>query len=324
MPDDTLRRRYARVYKSLGRADLQRGAPTPSDIELMDLFEPSKDLWMGFYTEEGLHVGLERYDFFDEVRALGYEELEVRTRMDDPEEHLFRLISRLPATDEPLIELVTRRSYLNLTGEVAERFDRSVFSVMSIEWLLLQNPLAEFHPDRPPLPGQNYPGSGLSQNVFELLRNVCRRLNLDALVTIPSYLHNALLYSNGFRFFDPEYQGKMLALDRDIELGLASKKWEDPLLLAAKSWALKLGCVYAFGSNPKKHSPIEWFHEPMISPISDPIKEYLAGEWYAEQVAIQLDISDYEVLVGPLIAALERRGIHPFDAEAIDEWIHEE
>ena len=121
MSREDLRKRYARVFRSLGRAELQSGALELSELDPSALLEPMTELWMGFYTEEGLHVGLERYGLFDEIRRLGYEEFSVKTGTEDADEHLLRIHSILPKISEPLIELVSRRSYLNLSGELGEQ-----------------------------------------------------------------------------------------------------------------------------------------------------------------------------------------------------------
>lgn len=321
-PWNQLRRKYHRVYRSLGRAELQRGADEIDALDLDALFDPVEGLWLGFYTREGLHIALERYGFFDDIRELGYEDFEVVTRADDPEEHMLKVMSRRPRLEEPLVELVTRRTYLNLTGEVGDRFDETIHPVLSIEWLQLQNPLRDFEPERPPLPGQVLPGLGLGKNIFELLRNVCKRLDLAALVTTPSYLHNALLYDEGFNFFDPDYQGQLEALRRDLFGALLR---DAPALaatpaLATLSWAMCWGMVLERDAEP----PFEWFHEPMVAPISKRLARYLESDWYKEEREHALARHHFELLLEPLEGMLARRGIEPFDRALIEEWIHED
>lgn len=320
MDTDNLRREYSRVYKSLGRAELQRGASELDDLGLEALFEPASDLWLSFYTEEGLHLGLERYGFLDEIRERGYEDIEVRIRTDDPEEHLFRLISVIPDIEDPLVELVTERGYLTLSGEISDQLEESTRPVLNVEWLMLQHPMLDFTAERPPLPGQLHPGLGLGKQIFELLRNVCRRLNLEALVTIPSYVHNGLLYEGGFHYFDPTYQGRLEALRRDLfeQLAEQAPSLERHALLAAVSWAARWEMV----RERDAEVPFSWFHEPMVSPLSEPLERYLEGEWYTEQVEQARQEHHYELLVEPLLGMLRRRGLaNPFDLERIMEWL---
>ena len=327
MSREDLRKRYARVFRSLGRAELQSGALELSELDPSVLLEPMTELWMGFYTEEGLHVGLERYGLFDEIRRLGYEEFSVKTGTEDADEHLLRIHSILPKISEPLIELVSRRSYLNLSGELGEQLAGSSPHILSIEWLLLQNPLGEFEATRPPLPGQHHRGSGIAENIFELLRNVCLRIGLAGLATVPSYFHNALLYSQNFSYMDPRYEGRFDALANALEEAIV-KQSDLPrhVHLAAKSWAVQerlLIDANACGGDKgdKEARRFEWFFEPMLSPITPKLQDYLASEWYEQERFEAEQACDFIIELPLILELLEERGIHPFDPGKLTTWL---
>ena len=315
--DNRIRRRYAHVFRSLGRAELQANAPD-AELSLGDLFEPaSEPLWLGFYTRDGLELALERYGFLDEVRALGYEELTIELSVED-EEQMFRLKSALPRSAQPLVELVARRSHLSMRDDLSAQFSSASLPILSVEWLLLQNPLRDFDEDRLPLPGQLLPGLGLGRQVFELLRNICRRLELGALVTVPSFLHNAVLYGEEFRFMDPRVQGRFEAIIK----ALRQEESAQGLGLAHWAWALRWGMILEHQGQALV--PLRWFHEPMCSAVSDAARAVMEGAWYRREVEQAREELRFSVAREALMERLARRGIHPFDGPVVQTWIGED
>ena len=88
------------------------------------------------------------------------------------------------------------------------------------DWLELRDPMAEFHSSRPPLPGQTAPGLSMFAELVDLMRHYVGQTEAEALVTIPQYFHNAVLYQKDpglrYRFLDPLRQGQLLAQMRDL------------------------------------------------------------------------------------------------------------
>src|SRR5690606_19221766 len=148
---------------------------------------------------------LERYGLLDDLRRRGFEAFRVKTLIDDPEQQLLRLLSVRPVCEEPLIELAVRRAVFE---PPAPAWGSGPVEVLQVEWLQLQNPLGCFTREREPLPGQRMPGLGIGRKVFEILRNICKRLSLSGIVTTPAFLHNAILYGQDLVFVDPGAQGR--------------------------------------------------------------------------------------------------------------------
>lgn len=86
------------------------------------------------------------------------------------------------------------------------------------DWLEMCDPMSEFTPERPPLPGQKAPGLSMFHDLVELMRYYVAQTEAEALVTIPQYFHNAILYQKdpGYRFLDPLRQGQLVAQIRDL------------------------------------------------------------------------------------------------------------
>lgn len=304
----TLREQYEAVFRSLSRVELQAGS---GDFDLPDLFGGSLDRrFLGFYTEEGLRRGLERYGLFDELAAAGYPDATMEMRCDDPEEHMLRFWAGR-RDEEPIIELVARRDTLRPSGELLSRMNRAYVGVLNVEWLQLQRPGDAFTPERPPLPGQSYPGLGLGREILELLRQAARRLQLEALVTVPSYFHNAYFYSVEFQYVDPREQGLFLALCRDVLPGCYGS-------VAAASWAIAEQMVV---EESNADALFSWFHDVMLAPISDELTQYMQAPAYHAEVQTALREHGFRVLEGALARHLAARGIRPLDVEKIRAWI---
>lgn len=309
------RQRYEDIYRILSRTELQKGAEDLRDLEtLPDLFGYESDLWLGFYTAEGLEIALQRYGFFTDLHRLGFEQFRTEIRMDDPDEHMLRLWSTRPYADVPLIELVVRRNFIQLSDELTDRLSTEYLPVLNVEWLLLQNPLAKFDAERPPLPGQHYPGLGVGPQVLELLRNVATRLQLAGITTIPSYFHNAVFYSTEFKQFDPTCQGAFLALCRDL-FPITNGS------VCASSWALNWKMVRNQLQDPP--APYPWFQDLMFAPISPSLKAYFADHSYLHDVQKSLTEHQFMLYTKALQQNLEARGIVPLDTQKLNKWLEE-
>ncbi|MGM0556195.1 MAG: hypothetical protein ACQEVA_07435 [Myxococcota bacterium] len=307
-----IREEYREVFRSLSRVDLQKGASGLEDLGTVDLFDYGTDLWLGFYTQEGIEIALERYGITEDVLDRGFGGLRVDVQVDDPEEHMLRIWGEKPECDEPLIELVVSRDILHLEDMLSDAVGHPFAPVLTVEWLMMQNPNADFAPGRMPLPGQQHPGLGVGFKVMEILRNVCLRLDLAGLITVPAYFHNAAMYSTEFKYLDSDYEAVLQALLRDLLPELKGS-------LPAASWAIKWKMVV--DKLADREEPFEWFHEAMLCPVSDPFKAYFNSDEYRDSVREQAHNHRFRVFTDALEETLEAKGIQPFDLERIEEWI---
>lgn len=300
------RDRYEEIYRILTRSDLQHGAGSLEDIDLgPELFGADRRRWLGFYTHDGLRIALEKYGFYRDLERMGFRKLRLETRTDDPEEHLLRLWSLDPIAPEPLVELVVHRDYI-LDG----------VPVLNVQWLMLQNPVAPFTPSRPPLPGQRHPGLGVGSQVLEMLRNICHRLNLAGLITVPSYFHNAFFYSKEFFHLLPENQGAFLALCRDVIPQTEGN-------IVAASWALQWEMIRDL-KEEEAQRPFSWIQTLMVNPIDPKLRAHFETQSYRQQVQQALTLHDFQVFKGALRRGLQTRGIFPLNQELLQGWINEQ
>ncbi|MCC6747035.1 MAG: histone deacetylase [Deltaproteobacteria bacterium] len=216
--------RADRVAQRLDVVRLRQGESRlgPEDLADFSAEQRGGPLFLGFYTEEGLAWGLREYGFLQLLEDRGFAPLLVSVDTKDPLRHIARIHYAERDPEHLVVELVAR---LRTTGppttpstltSLTEPKPAEPLRLLSIEWLLMQDPRASFSLDRPKLPGQQYPGLGLGRWIVELLRKTAERLECDGLMNQPAHYHTALLYSRYMLFLDPEEQGRFEALKRDL------------------------------------------------------------------------------------------------------------
>src|SRR5262249_38346807 len=149
-------RRFRRLSRTFGEDQLifhGPGKPDPFGITEADVLgdlinkKPREHL-LGYYTAYGIELVFERYGLFDLLRARGYPRLHVELAPAAASGEAVTV-----RTNDPrrlaLVELIVR-----------EMRDVVPYRLLSIEWLLLQDPLGLPTPERPLLPGQDHPGLG--------------------------------------------------------------------------------------------------------------------------------------------------------------------
>ncbi|KAI8849349.1 hypothetical protein BC829DRAFT_432558 [Chytridium lagenaria] len=143
-------------------------------------------------------------------------------------------------------------------------------SVTIIEWTCMQNPRGTWKLDRPPCPGQKYPGLGIGKAFSEGLINLAKQHKRDALVTVPEHVHNAVFYwVSGYRFLEPGFEGYFQALCEDLRQDIETHG------IAAVSWAFHNGHVM------DKDGIIEIWHPlEQAIPTSSLFKTYFAHADY--------------------------------------------
>jgi hypothetical protein len=220
--------------------------------------------FLGFYTEYGLELAFERYGLAEHLRNKGYEHYVVQCEQRrDGNGQTLRVLTADEAR-EPLIELVVNDSR-DVEGK----------RLLSIEWLLLQDPHAK--PSGSLLPGQKHPGLGGSSIVVGMLVMACERLGYDGLTLVPAHFHIAALARRLFVFLEPADEAYFLALC-DATRG-------QPLHQATETIA-RAGVI-----DLRTGAPVGWRPSRMVLGISRAMKDELADPSYAlrvEQAAAEL------------------------------------
>lgn len=242
-----------------------------SERELVD--KEAGRRFLDFYGDEGIRLALDRYGIGAALRRRGYDGFDIETRAMDDRHTLIvhgHTPHEDPSTRRRLIELVVRRDRL-VPHEVPGLPSLApAYDVLTVDWLLLQDPLASFTPERPRLPGQEAPGLGVGERVLELLYRIVERLKLHALVTVAEYFHNAVLYARELPLFDPSHGGRLRALEH-----LLLEK--EGLSLAQASWAMEWGFVRGADD-----AVVKWKGEAQVRAFDPQLVAWLTGEAHHE------------------------------------------
>ncbi|MFT5359319.1 MAG: hypothetical protein ACI9KE_006562, partial [Polyangiales bacterium] len=210
-------KKFRRIAQKLGRVELMETA--------QDDFALSDDLvgdqaarrgparFLDFYGSEGIALALSRYGFVEYLQARGYGDLEYRLELRD-DRHTLIIEAQHPELTKTgelkdrvrIMELAVRKSRLVASELPGLGIDRA-FEVLTVDWLMMQDPLSQFSASRPRLPGQDAPGLGLASQVLEMLYRVVERLKLDGLVTTGEHFHNAVMYRQELSHLDAQAGG---------------------------------------------------------------------------------------------------------------------
>jgi hypothetical protein len=263
--------RHRKVARSLSHVDLVRSSQAP-ELTDQDLVDSDRGrLFLDYYGDEGLLTGFERYGLTAALARRGYTELAVVTRAEG-ERHMLAVNARPISGGDPvrILELVVRRDTMlpHLPG--SDGLLEPEYAMLTVDWLLLENPRASFTKERPRLPGQSHPGLAVGWRVLALLFRVVERLELDGLVTVAEHLHNAELYARELPFLDPVQGGRLDAL-------VAALRVREGLSVAQASWALEWGNVY-----DREGQPVHWRGEAQVSTREPTFTTWVESDVYGK------------------------------------------
>jgi len=251
------------------------------DVFFSEFHNSSSMLFLGYYSKDGIKLALEKYGIFDILRKKGLDNFEIFIDTKDTSRQRLSLYS----DDNLLGEVVLGTKNFILNSNFKTKYNGQKFDILAIEWMCLQNTHKKFTKERQCLPGQTYVGLGIGKFIMELIIIMCKRLKLSALLNIPEYFHNAYMYSIYFKYLEPEYEGKVKAIARDL-----LKKYT----LAEVSWAIDLNCVY------ENNKPFEWFISKQIIPINPKLKNYCNSYKYKKLAKISYLNNHYTLDINSL------------------------
>jgi hypothetical protein len=237
---------------------------------------------LGRFDAGALRAELAEAGLLEALAARGYPEVEVRIGAVAGEH---RLLVRARRGRVSLVDLRLAEASSRVEEPLARRQGLDVLSVLTILWLALQHPRGRFTRERPRLPGQRFPGLGLSKPLVLRLLHWARAWGKDGLVTVPQYYHNAVFYSAIFRFLSPDRQGRFEALRRDLAR----------LPVARASALVESGLVAPTPGD----EPFVWTPADMATPLTAPLRAYFDSAEYAGAVAESREATRFRLLPRP-------------------------
>ena len=277
-------RKYQKIAQRISPLDLTSNF-SQENLSWDDFFTDrssrnSSSLFLGKYSEDGIKFVIERFGLDRQARHRGIRHLDVVVDTKDPYRHRLTIYNgRTRDRDHMVMDFVARYQHLVPRDIDAENEYSLQLKVLTIEWLLLQNPKAVFSHRRHPLPGQSYPGLGLGDQLLALFTLMGRHLQVDGIINVPEYFHTGLIFSKRFVFLSPHVQALVHQVARDLW-----KKYR----LAVIAWASATDSII----NIETGQPQIWEPRRQIIPIQSQLKQYFKSDGY---VRISQSLKDEKV-----------------------------
>ena len=269
-PRPSLREHYARIAAQLEPHELQQSGSsweiTAADL-MGDLAAPryGSSRILDYYSKHGLEFALERYGLLAKVRERGFVQPRVTIDPADRERQHGTLHATKNGREHLLVDVVVARTSMPAPESLLPGDD---LELISIEWMMLQNPTESFSLRNPPWPGQDHPGLGVGEEAMLLILQGAKRLGLDGVVNHPSRYHIAFIGGDEFLFLDPATQGRFDALRTALR----------SLDLTEAAWMMERQEVRWADDD----TPVEWLPEDSVFPVSARLRTYFGSESYEE------------------------------------------
>ncbi len=275
------------------RASSGRPPISPSESEVLFELEgrnPENRLF-GRYGPDDVRSRLDRSGILPGLRDKGYPDPTLVLSCEEPADQRVLLFAGKPTRDRLLLEARLHLGLFHPRRAIGPIAPESAFRMLIIHWLVLSDPDRPFAVGRPRLPGQQRPGLGLLSPCLLLLRDMARELLLDGVLDVPDHFHTALFYSRRMHYLEPEAEGTLLAIARDLAGA--------PLALASE--AIREGCLVDLGTG----EPMPWRPAEQVMAVRGPLRAWFHSRDYArardralEGLRVAVDWDLYRAKIG--------------------------
>ncbi|MCU0847482.1 MAG: hypothetical protein MUD12_06300 [Spirochaetes bacterium] len=224
-------------------------------------------LFLNRYSAEDMVEMVRATGLAGHCASRGHDSLVIDVDRDDNRIHYFRVYSGKHAPGKLLVDLRISEKTLETGSTILRKaVKRMPLELLYLEWISLQDPAKKFTPERPALPGQVKPGLGAVKYLFSILEKLGAELLKDGFMDVPERIHSAVMYSKKFFFMDPEKEGVLRAILRDL----------GGRPIHELSWAVEQGAVNDLSAGkPFLYEPSE-----QIMPVSMKLKRYFESSAY--------------------------------------------
>lgn len=232
--------------------------------------ESMSNRFLGRFSQDEVSKALEKYGIWKSLADTGYPQPRLVIQSTDPFRQSVRIwtTQNAPEADDNL--LCELRVYSGqLHARDPEPGPQLEMDALVIDWLQFQNPAGTFTSDRPPLPGQRYPGLGILRPALKAILDLAIQVEKDAILTTPEYYHNAVLYHPNFLFFSPEFEG----LFRALRTFFSNKSLAEASRMVTEETVLRSG-----------KGCFQWASHEQIHAISPEIIQYFSSKQYRSRV----------------------------------------
>ncbi|MBN1474282.1 MAG: hypothetical protein JW914_06680 [Syntrophaceae bacterium] len=233
-----------------------------------------RHLFLNIYDEAKIRKHLEEIGLISYLQNKGYSKIKITAEKEGLFTSRFKVYDTLSAPENILIDTRFSETFFTPRAEFCSVFNEKnevcSFNLVVIEWIETIDPRAQFTPDRPQLPGQKKPGLGILSYIKRFLMLLGKDISRDGFMKIADHVHTAIMYADIFMFVNPNRQGYLNALRRDME----------KYTLSDIAWGFLTETIYDQKTGvAEKHIPAE-----QILPLSDKLMEHCTSRTYAQGV----------------------------------------
>lgn len=181
----------------------------------------------------------------------------------------FQIFYKEKSPENLIVDLKIKEGIFQPKKELAISAFLKKCKFLILDWLTLQNPLLNFTPERPALPGQKYPGLSLGKKVVDVFIYLARLNKNDGILAFPAYFHNALLFLRYFNFLNPDKEAEVIAIKNSFP----------EVTFKQLAWIVHLGCLRS-----KDNKIYEWQAEEQVYPMNKTLRDYFDSKDYRKRV----------------------------------------
>jgi hypothetical protein len=249
--------------------------PPDGDLRIEDVVSQLTDhygptLFLGVHTTDDTRVLLENHGIPDRLQDLGFDPLHLEIHPLTSQGQTLRLYDQKSDPDRLLMEFRLRIGEMAPALKLATEVSLPPLRMLRIEWLVLQNPRAEFVVERPRLPEQQHPGLGMGAAVGAFLEELAHDHRCDGILSFPQHYHNAVIYGRRYVFFHPSRQGTHEAMLSQLR----------ERTLADRSFAIDAG----FLVDERRGKAMGWEASEMVRPLSRRMAEMVHSRFWRREV----------------------------------------
>jgi len=245
--------------------------PLVEEAEIFGSLENKRgtSLFLGRYSLADVLAVLEKKSLVREARKRGLWPILLDFDASEFPLHRLRIYVEERKSERLVVDLKIREIVFDPKGKIPAPAPLAPFPCLFFEWLTLQNPLEEFGRNRGPLPGQQFPGLGMSRKIMGVFTTLGKLTHQAGLLASPAYFHNAVLFSRYFRFINPVKEAEVRAVHRLFA----------HVPIKQMAWLVHLGHVRTSAG-----ARYEWKAEEQILPLRRDLKAALEGRAFRDAV----------------------------------------